>query len=403
MMTSLEREFGWTRAEISSGATIVAVLGVLIAPVVGMVIDRIGPRRVGIIGATLLCVAVGLLSTATANIWSWWFLWTMLGIAAGTIGNTVWTAGVSSLFNLARGLALALTLCGIGLGALFVPITTKLALDAFGWRGGYVALAGFWAIFTLPLIFLMFSSAIDQRRTGRMAADLTELDSSPSLSAREGWRSMRFIKLAIAAASNVLTLSAFLINMVPIFVFQGLSPYWAAAVAGMAGVGSIIGRLCGGILLDRINGRLVAAVSILFPIVSCILLLVMPGSVPVTFAAVLIVGLGAGAEYDAVAYLTAKYFGMRNFGALFGSIAGLLVLMNGIGPLVANYVYDVTGSYNPVLWALIVGSMLSSSMFLLLGPYPESTSPQPRTSTPFPASSAPQGKLASENQFSGYL
>src|SRR5262249_44932890 len=157
--------------------------------------------------------------------------------------------------------------------------------------------------------------------------------------------------------------------LVPVLVSQGVSAGTAPVIAGVAGIGSLVGRLCGGYLLDRFDGRIVAAVSVMGPPLAGALLLIAPGSVPVGFAAVFILGVGAGTEYDCIAYLATRYFGVLNFGALFGLISGLLMLVNGIGPFLANNVYDAMGTYDPVMWVLIIGGFVSAGIFLVLGPY----------------------------------
>ena len=86
--------------------------------------------------------------------------------------------------------------------------------------------------------------------------------------------------------------------------------------------------------------------------------------------ACLVLGLSIGTEVDACAYLAARHFGMRSFGTLFGAINGLLLFGTGFSPLASNYVYDVTKSYNPVLWSLIPLCVTAALLFLALGRYP---------------------------------
>jgi MFS family permease len=75
MIGPLEREFGWTRAEISTGPMIVSILALLVAPLAGLAVDRFGARRIGLFGMVFFCAMLGRLSTATANIHSWWHQW----------------------------------------------------------------------------------------------------------------------------------------------------------------------------------------------------------------------------------------------------------------------------------------------------------------------------------------
>jgi MFS family permease len=369
MVVPLEREFGWSRAEIFSGPMIVSCVGVLVAPFLGMAIDRFGARRIAIVGATLYCFAIGLLSTATGNIWSWWALWSVVALTTAFISPTVWMAAVSSLFSASRGLALAVTLCGTGLGAGLIPIASNIFLNQFGWRQAYIALAVFWGLITLPLLVFLFSSATDRQR-GTVAVETAAKRAALSgLSKREGFLSWVFVKLLVAASAICLVISGLIVNLVPILRWQGIASSTAAAVAGIVGVGTVVGRLCTGVLLDRLDARIVAAVGVAAPIATSLLLIGAPGSIPVAMAAVAIVGLAAGAELNAVAYLASKYFGLRNFGALFGTISGFLVLTNGLGPLVLNSVYDVTHSYAVGLWLVIPFSLLSSILFVTLKRY----------------------------------
>ena len=108
----------------------------------------------------------------------------------------------------------------------------------------------------------------------------------------------------------------------------------------------------------------------LLPIIPCTLLLLFPGSIPIASLAVVVLGLSLGVELDAVAYLVGRHFGMRNYGTLFGTIAGLLALATGLGPVLLNLVYDAAGGYTLVLLTYIPLSLLSATMFASLGRYP---------------------------------
>src|SRR3546814_15397711 len=76
---------------------------------------------------------------------------------------------------------------------------------------------------------------------------------------------------------------------------------------------------------------------------SCAILIVAGGSVPFAILATIIFGLSIGAEMDVIAYLAARFFGTRNFGAIFGVIVGVLALGNGLGPVLGGLVYDQIG------------------------------------------------------------
>ena len=74
---------------------------------------------------------------------------------------------------------------------------------------------------------------------------------------------------------------------------------------------------------------------------------------------------------DCCAYLSARHFGTRNFGALFGTINGLLLFGNGLAPFLANYGYDVMKTYDLVLLLLTPLYVVTSLLFATLGRYPD--------------------------------
>ena len=376
MTAPLEQEFHWSRVQISSGGTIVAVIGVIMAPFAGNAIDRFGPRRIALFFGVLYCGTIALLSTATSNIFYWWFLWALLGFAYSFLTLTLWTTAVSSLFQTSRGLAQAITLCGTGLATMFMPIVSVFFLERGGWRTAYLGLAGFWGVLILPMTFLFFSSAVDQRRSasavpGASSGHGKNDATLPGYTPSEGFRSPAFIKLAVAASAMSLAVSALFVNMVPILKSQGISLEAAAGIAGLLGIGTITGRVAAGFMLDRVDAKVVAAISTAIPIPAALMLIAAKGSVLLCTIATPMLGMAMGAAVNAIAYLAARHFGMRSFGTLFGTITGMLVLWHGVAPLLGNWAYDQTHSYLPALWAVLPASALCAVLMAWMGRYPD--------------------------------
>lgn len=366
----IQDEFGWKRAQISGAMTVLSVLGVVFGPFVGLLVDRVGPRRIGMVGVIGYCAGFAGLSLAGPAIWTWYALWVPFAIAGLLIKPTVWTSGVSSLFVKGRGLALSLTLCGTALCSTLTPIVGNAMIKAWGWREALVGLGLFWAVLVVPPVLLFFSSAKDQRRSSP-PSDVT----APVLTGlgfRDGLLTWKYFRLAAAGFLASIFLVSFTTTLVPILTSLEITRDNAANVAGLLGFSTIFGRIGGGYLLDRVkNGNVVGAASLLLPIVPCLMLLHWPGDVTIAIGATLILGLSMGAELDAVAYLTARHFGMKNYGLLFGTISGLLALATGLGPLFVNLVYDATDSYVPALWAYVPLGLITACLFISLGSYPK--------------------------------
>lgn len=364
----LEQEFGWSRVAITSGLTIVSAVVVVFAPFSGVFIDRWGARRVAVPGLVLYCLALAGLSFAGPEIWSWWGLWVFVAFGALCTQAAVWTSAVASRFDRSRGLAMAITLCGAGIGSALVPILANQYIDQFGWRGAYVAL-GATAALALPLVVLFFHDAVDKsRRSGGSAT--RDRDALPGISVRTAMLSTRFLRLAFISLAVVTAMTSMLVHFVPMMTAKGLSKDAAAAAAGLIGIGSITGRLAGGFFLDRVSGALVGAVAFSLPIIVAISLLGYEGDGTAAFALAFLLGLSLGGEVDVIAYLTTRYFGLKNFGTLFATIIALQTLALGIGPLIAGYVYDRFGEYDPLLIGIVPVFVLSAGLIATLGPYP---------------------------------
>ncbi|MDE8653805.1 MFS transporter [Novosphingobium album (ex Liu et al. 2023)] len=364
MIRPLEAEFGWPRAQISAGFMIISIMALLVGPLIGAAVDRWGPRRIALIGVPFYCAMLATLSLANANILSWIGLWVLVALGAMTILPVVWIAVLNGYFFQSRGLAMAIALSGTGMGAALYPMVVNALVDGLGWRMAYVAFAAICLVLVFPITFLFFREAPRARVAMPHAGD-------PALrtTARGQMASARFVKLAAASIVFSVASCALTNNLVPVLIGEGLTPASAAATAGLMGIGSITGRLVGGYLLDRLDGNKVAAVSVLLPILPAAILLATDHSQGWSAVACLVMGLSVGTELDACAYLAARHFGTRNFGALFGTINGLLLFGAGLAPLSANYIYDVTRSYDLVLMGLIPLFILTAILFLTLGSY----------------------------------
>lgn len=370
----IEEEFGWSRAAISSGKLFGAVSGLLLGPVIGLVIDHFGARRLALVGSVLVCLLFGMLSLTGPNIVTWWSLWGALALAAILIKPTIWTAGVSSLFTAGRGFALAVTLSGTALASVFTPILASMLIDSYGWRVAYVALATIWAALSLPLIFIFFDSAHDRHRKadGQSKAKPLLL---PGVSAREGLLSWRFARLCLGAFLATLIAASFVTTLVPVLTSFGHSTTMAATIAGAMGLSTIVGRLLSGVLSDRVNANFVAAGTMLLPVGASLLLLLHPGSIKAVTMAAILLGVTLGAKLHFVAYLTGRHFGLRSFGVLFGTISGLFGLGTGIGPILLNYSYDIYGAYDTGIAGVIPVAITAGFIFLTLGRYPDFSEP----------------------------
>ncbi|MDB5970373.1 MAG: transporter [Hydrocarboniphaga sp.] len=370
----LHQEFGWSRAQISAGITVSAIISGIFCIPIGMLVDRIGPRFVGLVGVLVMAAAFALLGTATGHTSNWLMLWAAVAVGTFWVQATVWTSAVASRFETSRGLAFALTLSGASVAATVFPMLATWLIGSYGWRTAFPAMAGIWAALVFPLLFLFFRGARDQGRLQRAAA-ASVARARAGVSFSEGLRSPALYKLLLASGLFSFTLIGALVHFVPILTDAGAVPLKAAGIASLIGIFSIVGRLGTGVLLDRFPGHRVGALAFLIPIIACALLL-LDGANPISQSvAAAAFGLTVGSEVDVIAYLAAKHFGLKNFGALYGVLQMALACGTAFGPLAAGTVFDHYGSYAPFLMLTIALMAVSAVALFSLGLPPVQAAP----------------------------
>jgi MFS family permease len=360
-MTPIEQTFGWSRAQISAGLTVVGIIGALFSVPIGRLVDRVGPRLTGLTGVVLMTVAFGLLGTATGTTTNWLLLGGFLAFANLGLQSTVWMSAVVSRFEASRGFALAVTLSGASVGGAVYPILATWLIGHYGWRLGFGMTSGVWAILVIPLVYRYFRGAQDAGGKQPVTAGAPAI-ALEGLSLAEGLRLPAFYKLFVAAGLFTFTVMGLVVHLVPILKGLGADPLAAAKIASLVGVFSIVGRLGTGILLDRLPAHFVGAAIFLLPTLGCALLFFHGASPMSQAAAAASLGLCLGAEVDVVGYLASRHFGLRNFGVLFGTIVVALAVGGAFGPLVAGLTFDWYGSYGRFLlltMALLAGGGLA--------------------------------------------
>lgn len=360
----LERDLGWSRSQIAMGLTINSGVGVVLGTFVGILVDRWGPRRLALPGMVLFCGMLAALSLAGPGIGSWYALWVFMGIAGASVQPVVWTAAITATFDRTRGLALAVAMSGGGLCTALAPLVANAYIVQLGWRGAYVALAVTLAVIALPLVFLAFRIRPTARARPPVQVERANL--------REALLSRPFISLTLISLVMTASMMALVVHFVPLLTSLRLDRAVAASAAGAIGVSSIVGRLVGGVLLDRFNGPTIAAVIFALPILAVGLLLGPDVGTATAVAAAVLIGLAVGGEVDVLAYMTSRYFHLAHFGRLFAivSVSGLIGV--GIGPLLGGAIFDMSASYRGLLLTILPVCGVASVLVIMLGPYTKS-------------------------------
>lgn len=364
----IEREFGWSRAEISFGLTIFAFISMLGGPFMGAALDRFGTRRIALYGMILISAAFASLGLANGSIMQWYALFAIYGVVALATKSTTWSAGVSSVFTTGRSMALAVMLSGTAIAQTLAPLLADRLIASEGWRGAYVWLGVGWGGFAAVLVALFF---FDARNAGRkQGAVQAQPAALAGLSKAQATRDSRIIRIAIANLLMATVGAGVSVHLVPIIAESGLTRADAVQVAATAGIAGIVGKLGAGFLLDRFQGSLVPFSAFAIAAVGHVLLLDILDSTAALTVAAMALGISGGAGLQVTTYLVSRYAGLKNFGTIMGTIASMMMAGTAIGPVLAGLVHDKAGSYAPLLMTAAPGMVLAALLFVGLGPYP---------------------------------
>ena len=369
-ISPLGKEFGWSRTQVTAGLTVAAILTVPLSPFVGMLIDRWGARRLAVPGLVVTALSIASFGLANGSWFQWIGLWVAYALVAMSIKSTVWSFAVASAFAANRGLAFAFVLSGVAIAQTIAPPLTNFLIEQFGWRNAYFWLAAGWGA---PAFVLVLAFQVDTRQPARptLVRQPAGADAAyQGLTLREALRDPALIRIGLATLITMMLGIGVIVHQVPILEDAGVPRRQAAYLASLAGLAGIFGKLATGWLMDRMHGARVGGVTLALSAIAFFLLLEPIRTPALIVVAVIVIGYATGAKLQVTTYLTSRYAGMRNFGAIYGTMSSVVALGAGLGPSAAALVYDHFGSYTPLLIAGVPGSLLCGFLIFGLGPYP---------------------------------
>jgi MFS family permease len=186
---------------------------------------------------------------------------------------------------------------------------------------------------------------------------------------QEALRSRQFWLQGFALLLGGACISGLFVHLVPLLLDRGLPTLRAASIASLLGLAVVAGRLASGYLLDRVFAPWVAVGLVVLAAAGIAGL--MSSSLVLVGLGVVLVGLAFGSEIDVSGYMTARYFGTRAYGAIYGWQYGMFIGGGVLSPVFYGYVRDRFGGYELALASSIALIIASLPLFLLMRRYPE--------------------------------
>lgn len=352
---ALIADAGYTREQLSLCSLFVAGSTAVCAPFAGMLMDRFGALRIVALSIAGQVAALLLLGASPAQ-FPVFVACLVLFAALGTgMAPPSFARMITVRFDRARGFALGITVCGLGIMAIVLPIVTTALIQRIGWRFTYVAAAGLVLVLgTVGALLVQSEGTPDQPSLARLRQVRAV---GPEL------RRPLFWFLVAGFMMSAVFSNGYLLHLILLLRERGFELASAAQMQAVVGVSMLLGRIATGFALDRFSAPLVAAVTFGLCGLGCALLLQTDPALVVL--ATLAIGLAIGAELDLLAYFVSRYFGLDQFGRLYGLAYGLLLVSVGASPLLISFM-AAKGGYSFALTASAAGILFGSAMLFFL-------------------------------------
>ena len=339
------RDFGWSRAQVTSGNAISKLLvGPLFGFIAGWMVDRFGPRRLmvaGILMAGIGLVGLGMIHTLAG--FYLFYLFNALGnVCGGPLPNQVL---LSRWFTAARGRAMGFAYLGIGVGGALVPFLSVWLTRAVGWQGALQVLGALIIVVALPLALV-----VPEAPAAPTSTTSTILHQPPI---GPVFRTPAFYLLLVGSMCSIAAVGGTNQHLkLFLSLDHGYSQAGAAQIASLVLASSLVGRLGAGWLADRFPKKYVMLLIYLL-VVSAIPLLLLTGARGTIYLFAVVFGLGLGGEYMVIPLMASELFGVRVLGRTMGVVLTADGVAEAAAPWFVGRMHDATGSYTTGFGALI--------------------------------------------------
>ena len=352
-------------------------LGALFTPMVGWLVAKYGPRRCIVAGGALSALAMFLMYFLS-HLWELYFAYGLLvALGAALAGLVSTTTLANNWFSRRRPLALGIITASGSLGALlFVPVIALL-IESVGWRSAYLVLCPIvLALMTLLPGVLIRNRPEDLGRKEEHAVPEAVDDSAAGASMEkvrlaqfdftvtQSLRTSGFWLLAGSWGIVMFSMAMMITHTVAYLLDMGITTGVAATIFSFLPGMSIVGKLGAGFLGLKINTRVIAlgAVALMAIAMS---ILVISQSLPFMFIAAVLLGLGFGAALTSFIDCFPSFFGSRHNSKIIGTSLPITMIMGGMGPPFAGFMFDFTGSY-AIPFSTVFCLLVVAIVFILL-------------------------------------
>ncbi|MED5409884.1 MAG: MFS transporter [Chloroflexota bacterium] len=378
LMPVLQKNFGWTRTQISLSSLLTRVEGAALGPIEGFLIDRIGARKMVLIGFSIMAVGFVFFSFIQ-NLWQFYAVFILINLGNGIGGWLAVVTILNSWFRRKRTIAMAGAMSGILIAGIFVPPYT-IALN-HGFRVTVFVFGLIILAVALPCVKIIKNNPEELGLLPDGAETESDLDkSTPSkisqdqeveFTVGQALKTRVFWILTVAHVSSTISLATLSIHLMARLQDIGLSSTTASYIELVSSVVALPSLFVAGWLGDKVSKKYLVALFLFLQGISTIVLTVANG-LPLALLFAVFYGIAFGGRIPLMTAIRGDYFGRKAF----ASIMGWSMLPNGIlmaiAPVWAAWMFDTYGSYTvPFLSYAVIN--LAGALIMLVVKKPKLT------------------------------
>jgi MFS family permease len=350
-------EFGWSRAQTSSG---IAIATILVQPIGGLLVHRFSPRKLVMTGSALLMASLVGFGLGTGNLLLYYLAWCVFMAGYVVAGPLPHQVILTQWFRRNRGLAIGLAYLGLGVGGAISQKYVALPLiESFGWRTALI-LMGASMLLLAPLLLWV----VRDRPSDMGLYPDGDATPPPDFRARpqafgELLRQRAFWLLAVGSFCSIGAIGSINQHMKLLFRDAGLPASTVADTTFWILASSLAGRVVMGWLADRLSKKWVMVAAYLFVASPIPLLFVVdrPGA-PLLFA--IVFGFGLGADFMLIPLMAAQIFGVNSLARAMGVILPADSIAQTCFPFLLGVLRDGSGNYGSGLVVVIALALLGA-------------------------------------------
>ncbi len=384
---AMERAFGWNRTQLSLAFAFTRVEGGILGPVEGYLVDRLGTRRLVLIGLTVMGIG-WLMFSQIHSLWMFYVAYLVVALGQGLGSWLPLTTMLNNWFNRRRATAMGLANASSRVGSLILVPAIAWAInpdfDRLGWSLT-AALVGF----TLLVVALPLSRLIRNRpeeygllpdgdaprgtaisetaEPSQVAANAT---GRVDFTVGEALRTPTFWLLSTAHGFTSMVMIGMMAHLAPMMTDRGYSLETAALVLTTYTSTSMVFQIIGGFVGDRVPKNVALMVFTLVQSSSVFVLTFGPATLGVAYGFAVIFGIGFGGRSPLTTSIRGDYFGRKSFGKIMGVSQVPMNVLLLIAPIFAGLMRDWQGNYT-VAFAVLGGLGVFGALMFLFATRPK--------------------------------